>query len=61
MTNRRLQIILNQLSPDLEVVAFSSGRKKLSKVTEVYVGNEKFLPGADKSRNTPDKIVIHYE
>ena len=60
MTNLELQLILSKLPPNLEVAAFRQGNAKLRNVKEVYIGNERYLPGSTIKSN-PDKIVIQYE
>ena len=60
MTNIELQALLAKFPPNLEVVAFRTGNMRLAKIQEVYVGNERYLPGSTK-RNEPDKVIIQYK
>ena len=59
MTNIELINLLSRLDPTLEVGTFKSGSVHIHKIKQIYIGNEKYIPGGNKNDN--DKIVIEYE
>lgn len=58
MYNSELQLILSKLPPDIEVYIHKSRTTILEALNEVYVINEKYIPGG--KQDNPDKIVVQY-
>lgn len=57
MKNFDLVNILMRLPADLEVCTFIQNGK-LKQITDVYIGNEKYLPNGNK--DSVDKIIIQH-
>lgn len=59
MKNIELQQLLMKLPPNMEVGTFKVGSAHIHDITQIYIGNERYIPNGKKTDN--DKIVIEYK
>lgn len=57
MTNKELQNMLKKFPSNMEVGVFLASSGVIRPITNIYKGNERYLPG-NSGAQTPDIVVI---